>query len=136
MSKEAEYFFSKISRIPFWGIIAVAVLVVAIWLTGQLAFRNSMMEIAASAAFGNASAIVVDNKEVQDIVGDSVVLSLVLGDSKEGFFIAKVTGSKGYTYIKASYAGASITNLSLKIKDSRAIQVQEYLRGDWVVIKI
>ena len=136
MNNELRTVLEKIQRIPTGGKILLGVLVIGIWLMGQLAFRSSIMEAQNSSVFKKISAAASASKMVTEVVGENVVASVVIADSTKGFIIAKVAGNKGYSFVKANYAGDDLTKVTLKIKDSEIKVLPEYLRGDWVAIKI
>lgn len=126
----------KVLSFPIWIKMLVGALLLVLWLLGQLVLKSSMMKIRESGAYASVSAIVVQSKEVQEVVGNDIAISLVIADPKKGFFIAKVTGSNGYSFIKASFAGESVKSIYIKVKDWGASPVPEFVRGDWELLKI
>ncbi len=133
---DVKELYLKALSVPIWIKMVIGTLLLVFWLLGQLAFKNSMVKIQESGAYASVSAIVVQSKEVQEVVGNDIAMSLVIADPKKGFFIAKVTGSNGYSFIKASFVGKSVNSIYLKVKDSGASPVPEVVRGDWVLLKI
>src|SRR5690606_26006196 len=82
---DVKELYLKVLSFPIWIKIVIGALLLVFWLLGQLAFKNSMVKIQESGAYASVSAIVVQSKEVQDVVGNDIAMSLVTADPKKGF---------------------------------------------------